>query len=567
MADSWEQNLDDAGRSMMGLPALASDAGPRRILRSGGYDGASTSSRELALWTPPLRMADSDILPDLPASNARSRDLARNDGQIAGHIQLQQDTIVGSQYMLNLRPSSLLLFGKEDTKWEDEASEEIETRFTLWGESPDNWADAARMNSFTQLIRLAVGIHTLSGELLATVEWLRDWEFIRSFNTAICLVDLDRLSTPPNLLNDARIRGGVRKNEFGAPQSYFIRMAHPTDVLDKNRFSFKEVPIRKPWGRMQVLHILEQKRPDQTRGMAAIVAAIKETRMGKKYRDMALQNAVMNAMYAASIESELPTDAIFQRLGAGNGTMNGDEIGDAVNAYIGSYFSEISKYIGGANQLKLDGVKIPHLPPGSKLNLRPAGNNSSLGNNFQSAIERYIAAALGTSTEEFSRNFSETNYSGFKGALSVSTRTNNARKKAVADRFATYIFRCWFEEAFNKGIFETLKRRGRNQINIYQNQNLDILTKCEWIGASAGQVDELKETQAAVLRINAGLSTIQDEAARLGKDWRALMRQLARERDWKKFYDVLQTPVDTNKMVTSTEDAANKDGQNTKKDQ
>lgn len=52
-----------------------------------------------------------------------------------------------------------------------------------------------------------------------------------------------------------------------------------------------------------------------------------------------------------------------------------------------------------------------------------------------------------------------------------------------------------------------------------------------WIGASRGQIDELKETQAAVMRIKAGLSTYEIEASRLGFDFRDLFEQQASEKE------------------------------------
>jgi capsid protein len=50
-----------------------------------------------------------------------------------------------------------------------------------------------------------------------------------------------------------------------------------------------------------------------------------------------------------------------------------------------------------------------------------------------------------------------------------------------------------------------------------------------WIGSGAGQVDELKETQAAGLRIQSGISTHEQECARLGYDWREILDQRSRE--------------------------------------
>ena len=111
-----------------------------------------------------------------------------------------------------------------------------------------------------------------------------------------------------------------------------------------------------------------------------------------------------------------------------------------------------------------------------------------------------------------------------------------AQKKLVADRFANTIFRLWLEEMISKGEITTFPRskmgmlygtdnRGRR----FLNRNFNALSRCDWVGASRGQIDELKETQAAVLRISNGLSTAEDELARLGKDFRKVYRQLARE--------------------------------------
>lgn len=562
-------SLNPEASALLGIESAASPLDPV-ISRSGmpAYEGASQTSSELALFTPELRSADADILPEMAISNARTRDIMRNDAYVQGAATLHRDTIVGSNYMLTCQPNSTLLFGKEDTKWEDEFSEEVEGRFQLWADGPDHWIDASRINNFTSLVRLGVGIYVPAGEILATVEWRRDIDALRPFNTAIQMVDLDRLSTPPQYLADPMVRAGIRRDAYGAPQGYYIRNAHSRDYRmnysnPADAYEWTYSPIRKPWGRMQVIHIFEQQRAEQTRGLAAMVSALKEMKQTKRFRDIVIQNAVLNATYAASIESELPTDAIFARLGAGQ--MDGEGMQEAINGYIGGYFSEIAKYLGGSKGLTLDGVKIPHLPPGSKLELRPAGQGGPLGSDFESSLLRHISASLGVSYEELAHDFTKTNYSGFKGAVAQTQRGMNAKKKFTADRFASIIFRCWFEEAFNKNTFETLKRR--KKLNLYEGQNFDILTQAEWIGASFGQIDELKETQAAVLRMNAGLSTMADEAARLGKDWRRLLRQLAREKEWKDFYKVLQVAPDSQNMMNATSDASNAGGQNTKQDQ
>ena len=115
-----------------------------------------------------------------------------------------------------------------------------------------------------------------------------------------------------------------------------------------------------------------------------------------------------------------------------------------------------------------------------------------------------------------------------------------SQKKVLADRVADFVFRLWLEEAINADEIETFRAReaGLLYSNGHQNLMFDALCKAEWIGAARGQIDELKETQAATLRIKFGLSTHEDELARLGKDWRRVYSQLAREKRMREELDI-----------------------------
>lgn len=506
------------GTAVSGIEGITGHDFPRMF--GGAYDGASRFDKSVALWAPALRSADYDMLPEKSITDARVRDSLRNDAYVAGGAALHKDNIVGSMYLLNSKPNIKVL-GLDET-WESEFQEEVEAKFTLWAESPDNWVDASRRNTLTGMVRLAVGVYVAAGEMLATVEWLRDGP--RPFNTAIQMIDLDRLNTPYEKIGDIMVRGGVEHNKYGAPQNFFIRKAHPSDFLDPGHMEWKTVPIRKPWGRLQVLHFLEQTRPDQTRGIADMVAALKELRITKKFRDVTLQSAVVNATYAASIESELPTETVFQALGAGDF----NKMQEQITGFASSYLGAIAEYAGKGRNFNIDGVKIPHLFPGTKLQMRPAGQGGPLGTDFESSLLRYIAAILGVSYEELSRDYTKTNYSSAKAAGNTTWKFMQSRKRMVADRFASSIFRLWLEEAINKGQITTITK---SMPNWYDGLNADAYSTAEWIGASRGQIDELKETQAAVLRMKFGLATSEDELARLGKDWRSVYRQLAREQE------------------------------------
>lgn len=488
----------------------------------GSYDASSRASQELGLWHPPIQSADMDLLPEKTIMDARVRDTMRNDAYVYNGSNVQKDHIVGEMFLLNSKPNYRVL--GLDEVWAEEFQEEVESKFTLYAESVKNYCDASRMNTLTGLTRLAVGVHTLGGEVLATAEWMPSG--YRPYSTAIQMIDLDRLSNPHGEMDTQFLRRGVQRDRFGAPVGYWIRVAHPTDWTTDGNYEWKFVPLtrgqvtgNKGWDRLQVIHIVDQWRPDQSRGVSAMVSALKEMRMTKRYRDTVLQSAVLNATYAASIESDLPHDVVLNQAGGGDN--------DALTNFGTTYLTEVAKYIGGARNIRFDGIKVPVFYPGTKMKLQNAGTPGGVGSDFEASMLRYIASALGIGYSELSKDYSKANYSNLRAEMAGTERRLKVQKRAVADRFATSYYRLWLEEALNKGDITSMPR---NAPNWYNGLNADAYTACEWIGASTGQIDELKETQAAVLRVNNGLSTREAELGRLGKDYRTVYRQLAREK-------------------------------------
>ena len=485
----------------------------------GAYEGASRIQRETASWHAPIFSPDRELNRDKPVLDARSRDMMRNDGYMMGAVATHKDSIVGARFVLNSQPAYKVL--GLDEKWSEEFQEEVETMFSLWAESQDNWPDASGRNTFTGLIRLALGTFMLSGEVLSTAEWKRS--VTRPFSTCIQMIEPERLCNPDMREDTEYLRRGVEIDRYGEPTHYWFRMAFQNDwYMSDKSWRWKRVPARKPWGRPQVIHIVEQMRPGQTRGVAEMVAALKEMRMTKQFNEITLQNAVINATYAATIESELPREAAFEMIGA---QSTG---GESSLTYMQNYLAQVGKYLETAPNIAIDGAKIPHLPPGSKLALNPVGQGNNVGSDFHTRLLQHIAAALGLSYEQFTRDYSKTNYSSARASMAETWKYMQSRKRIVADRYASSIFSLWLEEAMNNRLITSLPK---NAPTMYDNPMFRAAyTQCEWIGASRGQIDELKETQAAVLRINAGLSTREREMAQLGTDWRVVLRQLAREK-------------------------------------
>lgn len=492
---------------------------PGRVIEhaiGGGLEGAERTSRETYNWQPAIISPDRQINAVKEMADARSRDSVQNDGYAMGAIYTHRDSIIGSQYRLNAQPDWKMLGA--DEAWAEEFQAVVEPRFNLLSDSQECYFDASGVNTLTGLLRLAIGGYLMTGEVLSTVEWIR--ATMRPFSTAIQMVSPSRLSNPDGLPDDKFLRRGVKRDMYGRPVGYWIRITHPGDQFWNIDDSLKwvYVPATKPWGRRQVIHIVEQLQPDQTRGIADMVSVLKQMRMTRRFQDIVLQNAVVNATYAAAIESELPKEMVFGAMGAGQASFT---------EQLGQYMTSLQNYVGNSKNIAIDGVKLPHLFPGTKLSLKPMGTPGGVGTDFEESLLRHTAAALGLSYEQFSRDYTKTNYSSARASMGETWKFMQGRKKIVADRFANHVYALWLEEEINAGNIPL--PRGMGAEIFYDPVKREALCACDWIGASRGQIDELKETQAAVMRIKSGLSTYEKECARLGDDFRRIFAQQARE--------------------------------------
>lgn len=490
------------------------------------HDGSKTLG-DLAMWRPALRSADADILPEKNTIDARARDTIRNDALVASGATIWKDSIVGALYMLNARPNSLVLFGKDDDTWEEEFQAEVEAKFSLWAESPKHWVDSRGIGTLTDIVRLAVGVYVAGGEVTGLADWLPAAG--RPYRSAFQMVDSDRLSNPADYRvgNYPYMRNGVEVDKKGRPLAYWFRNSHPSegpfhDYGDLERHKWTRIPANRPWGRDNVLHIFEQMRPEQSRGISILTSALTEMRYTKNFRKTQLQKAVIAATYAAAFEAELPDDVVGA-LGAGNAAD-----GNPTTQWMLDYLSAVQEYSGGAKNLHIDGASIPILPPGTKLNLQNPGAQGPDDAAFMENLLRYIAAALNLSYEQFSRDYSKTNYSSARASIGEAWKAMQSQKRMVADRVANFIYRLWLEEAINRNELESLKRA--NVPNFYEGLNAEAYSQADWIGAGRGMIDPLKETQADKLALSAGLTTKEAVIARReGGDWRRTAKQIKRE--------------------------------------
>jgi len=231
-----------------------------------------------------------------------------------------------------------------------------------------------------------------------------------------------------------------------------------------------------------------------------------------KYQDVVLQNAVVNAMYAMVIESEFDQATALEAIGA---SAAGDD--SSLLGLLGA----INAYYEGAN-VTFDGVKIPHLFPGEKLNMQTA--KSPIGvEHYEQQLLRYVAAGLNVSYEQLSKDYSNTNYSSARAAMLETWRYFSGQRSVIAKRYASMIFALVLEEMIDRRVVVL----PAGAPSFYDAKS--AWCNCDWIAAGMTHIDGLKEAKRLVLLLEAGLITEETAHAELGQDYQAVFDQLMRE--------------------------------------
>lgn len=471
---------------------------PMPRLGAVSHQGASTTSQQLASWLPIRASADADLLPELGTLVSRSRDLTRNNGIAAAGVQTLVDNVVGVGLRLSALPDYRAL--GQSAEWAMDWQRTTERLWREWADSPH--CDAACTLNFAGLTELMFRSQVMNGDAVALPLWLpRPGS---RFASCLQVVESDRLSNPGGQVDSATLRGGIEHDTYGAPQAYHIRQSHPGDYLMGmigDAGVWQRIPARTAWGRRRVIHLHDKERSGQSRGKPVISAVIQQFKMLDKYSGAELDAAVINAMMAAFIETEMSSEDLFELMG---GTAEGMD-------------KEIRKRNRGRPRLK-PGAIIP-LYPGEKMSpfmpARPAAQFEA----FTVAVMRHIAASMGLPYELLLKDFSKTNYSSARAALLEAWRTFRGRREKLADYWAQPCYELWLEEAVNAGLIDAP--------GFYEHRAAYCRSK--WIGPGRGWVDPVKEAQAAQIRMNAGISTLEAECAEQGLDWEEVLEQRARE--------------------------------------
>ncbi|EIE5024871.1 phage portal protein, partial [Escherichia coli] len=360
------------------------------------YNGGGAGfGGQMAEWLPPAQSADAALLPALRLGNARADDLVRNNGIAANAVALHKDHIVGHMFLISYRPNWRWL-GMRETAAKSFV-DEVEAAWSEYAEGMSGEIDVEGKRTFTEFIREGVGVHAFNGEIFVQPVW--DTETTQLFRTRFKAVSPKRVDTPGHGMGNRFLRAGVEVDRYGRAVAYHIC---EDDFPRSGSGRWERIPRELPTGRPAMLHIFEPVEDGQTRGANQFYSVMERLKMLDSLQATQLQSAIVKAMYAATIESDLDTEKAFEYIA---GAPQGQKDNPLINI-----LEKFSSWYD-TNNVTLGGVKIPHLFPGDDLKLQTAQDSDNGFSALEQALLRYIAAGLGVSYEQLSRDYSKVSYS------------------------------------------------------------------------------------------------------------------------------------------------------------
>lgn len=497
MSKTIEKNIIDRAIEYV-APTLAA----RRMAARGAlavadsYHGGRMDRAALRNWRPGAGSANADTSYDRTDLRARSRDLARNNPTACAAINANVTSVIGTG--LSMRPridSKLLELSDEEAEiYEDQ----IEREWSLWADSQD--CDAARTLDFCGLQEQAFRSMLESGDVFTLLPNIKHKS--TPYELAVQIIEADRISNPSYAADTAKIVGGVEFDQYGAPDQYHISDKHPGDI---NRAGMKWTPYKAfgaNTGRRNVLHIFEQLRPGQARGVPFLSPVIEPLKQLGTYTDAELQAAVISGAFSVFIK------------------MDPDAFEDLFDAEDKKTFLKSSSNWDGS----LSSGKAVNLLPGEEISSANPGRPNSEFDPFVAAIFKQIGMALELPYEVLTMSFNAS-YSAARAALLTAWRVFYKRRTFMASRFCQPIYEEFLAEAV---------ALGRLSLPGFFADPIVRKAWCgsEWAGDGPGSIDPYKEALAAEKRLEIGVSTIDNESIRYdGMDWETKHRQQVKEHD------------------------------------
>ena len=470
-----------------------------QMAMAGGYTAADKTRRANQAGSRRETDADSAILPDLRTLREESQNMLRNSAIAVGAVKTNITKVVGTG--LKVKPQinreSLNLSDEAADKWERAAERE----FLLATDTRE--IDAERQLTFS-LLQALVLLKTLEdGDVFTNMP-----RFTRPgspYTLKLQIIEAARVVNQHGLADSNLMAAGVEKDATGAPVAYHICNQHPGGIRyrAKQDLSWTRLPaFGKNSGSPLVLHHYDKTRPGQTRGVPYLTPVLEIIKQLGRYTDAEVMAAVVSGMLSVFITTESgdPGNVLTPNpeTAAADSTDTGVELG---------YGSVVG------------------LLPGETVSTVNPGRPNPAFDPFVTALCRQIGVALEIPFELLVKHFTAS-YSAARAALLEAWAYFNRRRHWLVTSFCQPVYEAIITEAVATG---RLSAPGFFSDPAIRRAYLGTI----WIGDAPGQIDPLKEINAAEKRMALNLTTHSEECTAMpngGSDWEAKFPQIVKEK-------------------------------------
>lgn len=487
--------------------------GTTKILNKGYSEaGASYIKKALKGMIPNSGAPYEDIDENNYTLRQRSRMLIMGAPLAKSAVATNRTNVVGTGLKLKSTVNRQLLGMSPEQA--EEWQRKTEAEFELWA-GKKNACDATGMNDFYGMQQLCLVSWLASGDVFGLIK-RQNPTILQPYSLRLHIIEADRIRTPTEKMNTIYpnysvgkakngniIFDGVEIDKEGMVVAYHIANTYPYELTAKPTKWERVEAYGTKTGLPNILHIMESERPDQYRGVPYLAQVIEPLLQTRRYTEAEIMSAVVQAFFTAFITSEDdPSEMPF-------------------NEALGEDVDEISY---DDNEYEMGAGTVNVLKPGEDVKFGQPSHPNNGFEAFMRAMCEQIGAALEIPADLLLKSFNAS-YSASRAALMEAWKAFKMRRVWLTNDFCNPVYEIWLTEAVARG---RIIAPGFLTDPIIRQAYL----QAEWIGPSQGQLDPTKELSAAVMAIENGLSTREQETIKLnGGQFTANVDKLAIENE------------------------------------
>jgi lambda family phage portal protein len=513
----------------------------KRKYKNSGYSGggASMEKNTLKEWFPKSYSPKSDLDMNLYLLRDRSADLATNSPLGAAAINTEITGVLGSGLRVfpKIKFRELGMTAEAARQW----ARKTKLEFEMWCNSLD--CDYLRRNNFYELQRIAFQSYLSDGDSFCIFK--RRFTTGNPYTLRLQVLPAQRISNPQNvgtfglspvemqLPNGNKVVNGIEVDKSGRMVAIWVS----NRIWDEPQTTTAELKWQrvrifgKETGCRNVLHICYDTRAEMFRGAPFLSPVIETLKQVSRYSDAELTAVIIKSFFSIFFVQPL----------------SNFEFSDILP-------EEEQKLPVNVQEYKLGSGTISALPRGVDVKAISRNDSQSNFDSFVSHFVKQIASALNLPYELIIKQF-QSSYSASKAALIEAEKEFRQRRAAFVNDFLQPVYENFLIEAV---------ATGRISAPGFFDDPVKRYCWCsaDWRNEQNHNLDEIKETQGAIMRINAGLSTRAMEVAALnGTDFYENIEQLEMENALMKkvFPQVAGEQVEndkTRRLSETDEDAA-----------